>query len=152
MAVVHELHGIDTAAALTLHEYLRRTVYVRREKSDLGEGVLPHSGWVVAPLALPDGTMRRYQRVEHDFFNLCAEERGKVWADKVSRAQAIVQMGMLREEAGRRQGRGRCRLHRGPRRRGQAGRRVLRPPSRVGEAGLALLGKGHQHRHASTAR
>lgn len=93
-------YGADFQACVTLHEYLRRTVYVRREKSDLGEGVLPHSGWIVKPLALPDGTMRRYQRVEHDFFNLCAEERGKVWADKVGRAAAVVQMGMLREEAG----------------------------------------------------
>jgi SWI/SNF-related matrix-associated actin-dependent regulator 1 of chromatin subfamily A len=92
--------GIDTTVALTLHDHLRRTFYVRREKSDLGEGVLPHSGWVVAPMALPDGTMRRYQRVEHDFYQLCTEERGAVWADKVSRAQAVVQMGMLREEAG----------------------------------------------------
>ena len=69
--------------ALKLHECLRRTVYVRREKSDLGEGVLPHGGWNVVPLALPDGTMRRYQRIEKDFYNLCTEERGKVWADKV---------------------------------------------------------------------
>jgi hypothetical protein len=92
--------GIDTKVALTLHDHLRRTLYVRREKSDLGEGVLPHSGWVVTPMALPDGTMRRYARVEHDFFQLCVEERGQLWADKVSRAQAVVQMGMLREEAG----------------------------------------------------
>jgi len=91
---------VDTTTALTLHDLLRRTLYVRREKSDLGEGVLPHSGWVVRPLALPDGTMRRYQRVEHDFYQLCTEERGAVWADKVSRAMAVVQMGMLREEAG----------------------------------------------------
>lgn len=92
--------GIDAATALTLHDHLRRTMYCRREKSDLGDNVLPHSGWVIAPLALPNGTMRRYQRVEKDFYNLCAEERGQVWADKVSRAQAVVQMGMLREEAG----------------------------------------------------
>ena len=91
---------IDTARALELHDCLRRTVYVRREKSDLGEGVLPNSGWCVLPIALPDGTMARYQRVERDFYNLVAEERGAVWADKLGRAQAIVQMGMMREEAG----------------------------------------------------
>jgi hypothetical protein len=90
----------DPEVALTLHDHLRRTVYVRREKSDLGEGVLPHGGWVVAPMALPDGTMRRYARVEHDFYNLVSEERGKVWADKLGRAEALVKMGMLREEAG----------------------------------------------------
>ena len=72
---------------------------MRREKSDLG-AALPNGNWRVVPTALPDGTMRRYARVEHDFFNLCVEERGQVWADKVSRAQAVVQMGMLREEAG----------------------------------------------------
>jgi SWI/SNF-related matrix-associated actin-dependent regulator 1 of chromatin subfamily A len=92
--------GIDTATALVLHDCLRRTAYVRREKADLGEGVLPHSGWTIVPATLPDSIMRRYQRVEKDFYNLCAEERGAVWADKVSRAQAVVQMGMLREEAG----------------------------------------------------
>ena len=90
---------LDATTALTLHDYLRRTVYVRREKSDLG-AALPNGNWRVVPTALPDGTMRRYARVEHDFYNLCAEERGQVWADKVSRAMAVVQMGMLREEAG----------------------------------------------------
>lgn len=97
---VTKFAGIDTARALELHDLLRRTVYVRREKGDLGEGVLPHSGWLVLPVALPNGTMTRYQRVEKDFYNLISEERGKVWADKASRAQAIVQMNMLREEAG----------------------------------------------------
>jgi Helicase conserved C-terminal domain len=92
--------GIDTKEAMQLHEYLRRTAYVRREKSDLAEGVLPHSGWVIVPATLPDATMRRYQRLEKDFLGLITEERGKVWADRVSRAQAVVQMGMLREEAG----------------------------------------------------
>ena len=93
-------YGCEMDEMMKLHEYLRRTVYCRREKGDLGEGVLPHSGWKVSPLALPNGIMRRYQRVEKDFYNLCAEERGQVWADKVSRAQAIVQMNMLWEEAG----------------------------------------------------
>ena len=92
--------GLDVEHALELHEYLRRTVYVRREKSDLGEGVLPNAAFLVAPLALPDSAMKRYNRVCTDLYNLIHEEKGKAWADSAVRAKVIVQMNMMRSEAG----------------------------------------------------
>jgi len=95
-----DFRGIDMAACETLHEYLRRTVYVRREKSDLGEGVLPHSGWIVKPLALTPQAMRRYQRVEKDFLALVMEERGAEAMWRAERSKAIVQMQAMWAEAG----------------------------------------------------
>jgi SWI/SNF-related matrix-associated actin-dependent regulator 1 of chromatin subfamily A len=91
--------GIDLDEAHRLHEYLRRTVYVRREKSDLGNDVLPHSGWIVTPLALTDDAMRRYRRVEKDFLTLVQEEKGAEAMWRANKAQAIVQMNMLCEAA-----------------------------------------------------
>lgn len=92
--------GIDMEACETLHEYLRRTVYVRREKSDLGEGVLPHYGWIVKPLALTNSAMRRYQRVEKDFLALVMEEKGAEAMWRAERSKAIVQMQAMWAEAG----------------------------------------------------
>lgn len=95
-----DFNGLDVEHALELHEYLRRTVYVRREKSDLGEGVLPNSGYLVAPLALPDAQLKRYDRIVKDMYSLISEEKGKAWADSASRAKVITQMNMMRAEAG----------------------------------------------------
>lgn len=80
-----------------LHEMLRRTVYVRREKSDLGDK-LPHSGWIITPLALSNLT--RYERLEKEFLNLILEEEGPESMWRKSRAEAIVRMQKLWEEAG----------------------------------------------------
>lgn len=92
--------GLNLDEAVKLHNYLRATVYVRREKSDLPEGQLPHSGWIVTPLALPGDVMARYNRVQRDFLALIQEESGPEAMWRAAKAQAIVQMGKLREEAG----------------------------------------------------
>lgn len=92
--------GIDLETAHDLHVNLRRTVYCRREKSDLGEGVLPHSGWIVTPLALTSENLVRYRRVEREFLALIEEERGAEAMWRMKRAEAIVRMGHLWSEAG----------------------------------------------------
>lgn len=81
-----------------LHEYLRRTVYVRREKSDLGN-VLPNSGWLIRPIAL-NGVLARYNRVEQDFLNLILEEEGPESMWRKARAEALTRMQSLWAEAG----------------------------------------------------
>jgi hypothetical protein len=118
-----DFSGIDAAAALDLHEYMRRTIYVRREKSDLpkycdlghanavendtcdqcGQELhpsLPNSGWLVSPLALDDVTMTRYRRIEKDLLNLILEEHGWEAMSRAQKAEAVVRMGKLRTEAG----------------------------------------------------
>jgi helicase-like protein len=90
--------GADEARMPELHEYLRRTVYVRREKSDLGTA-LPHSGWIVLPIAL-NGVLNRYRRVEKDFLNLVLEEEGPEAMWRKNRALAMTQMQAMWEEAG----------------------------------------------------
>ena len=91
-------NGVDLERAGELHDYLRRTVYVRREKSDLGD-LLPHSGWVVTPIAL-NGALGRYQRLEREFFNVILEENGPEAAWRAKRAETITRMQKLWEEAG----------------------------------------------------
>jgi hypothetical protein len=90
--------GIDEDRMGELHEYLRRTVYCRIEKRDLGDS-LPHGGWVIAPLAL-DATMVRYNRLEREFLTVMMEERGVEAAQRMGRAEVITRMNALREEAG----------------------------------------------------
>jgi hypothetical protein len=81
-----------------LHDMLRSTVYVRREKSDLGEA-LPHSGWIVKPIAL-NGVLTRYRRIEKDFLNLVMDEQGPEAMWRKARAEAITRMSAMWEEAG----------------------------------------------------
>ena len=92
--------GVSMETINDLHTYLRRSVYIRREKGDLGDA-LPHAGWVITPFAL-QGTeaMRRYERIEKDFLNLMLEEKGPAAMWRASRAEAIVKMQKLWEEAG----------------------------------------------------
>jgi len=92
--------GTDYAAAADLHTNLRRSVYVRREKSDLGDNQLPHSGWIVTPLALNGDSMLRYDRVVREFLTLIAEEKGPEAAMRANRAETITKMNAMREEAG----------------------------------------------------
>lgn len=95
-------NNIDTDQALLLHEYLRRTVYVRREKSDLGEGILPHSGWVITPLALDSESMSKVKKVEKDFLAYIEETKGieAMWRASKGRAQAMQQMMAMWQECG----------------------------------------------------
>lgn len=92
-------NGVDMDKMHELHEYLRRTVYVRREKSDLGEA-LPHSGWIIKPIAL-NGVLGRYQAIEDDFRSVVLQERGPEAMWRMRRAEAMVQMMALWDEAGR---------------------------------------------------
>lgn len=94
-------NGVDIETCEALHENLRRTVYVRREKGDLGEGVLPHSGWVVAPLALPFDKMVTYDRTVRDFLNLVQETKGVEAMWRAEKGKALVQMQMMWQEAGK---------------------------------------------------
>jgi SWI/SNF-related matrix-associated actin-dependent regulator 1 of chromatin subfamily A len=90
--------GVDLDEARKLHDYLRRTIYVRREKADLGDD-LPHSGWIIKPIAL-NGVLARYERIERDFLNLVAEEEGPEAMWRKGRAEAITRMQAMWEEAG----------------------------------------------------
>jgi hypothetical protein len=90
--------GVDIEECERLHDYLRRTVYVRREKADLGEA-LPHSGWIIKPIAL-NGVLTRYERIERDFLNLVMQEEGPEAMWRKGRAEAITRMQAMWEEAG----------------------------------------------------
>lgn len=91
--------GIDMDKMAELHEYLRRTVYCRIEKSDLGDS-LPHGGWVITPMALDMATMSRYRNLSAAFLQVMMAERGKEAAARMARAEVITRMNALREEAG----------------------------------------------------
>ena len=90
--------GVDMGRMAELHEALRRSVYVRREKSDLGD-LLPHGGWVITPMAL-EGSMARYRRIEKEFLDLVLEEQGPEAMWRARRAEAITRMQKMWEEAG----------------------------------------------------
>jgi hypothetical protein len=91
--------GCDTERMLELHEYLRRTVYCRIEKSDLGD-LLPWGSWLVRPTALMTGEMHRYNRLAEDFLTVVMEEKGRLAAERAARAAMITQMNAMRIEAG----------------------------------------------------
>lgn len=84
-----------------LHERLRATVYVRREKSEIDPEALPHFGWQIVPLALGSGVLAKYERAEQDLLDLILEEKGPEAAFRASRAEAIVRMQRLWQEAGK---------------------------------------------------
>jgi hypothetical protein len=91
--------GVDMDRMGELHEYLRRTVYVRREKGDLGEA-LPHSGWIIKPIAL-NGVLDRYQALEDDFRGVVLQEKGPEAMWRAARAEAMNRMMAMWQEAGR---------------------------------------------------
>lgn len=94
--------GVDVTGASNtkrLHDNLRATCYVRREKSDLDATALPNFGWAVQPLSL-NGNMTAYKRIERDFIGWIAEQHGPDAAWRASRAEAIQQMMRLWEAAG----------------------------------------------------
>lgn len=91
--------GVDLSQMHNLHEYLRRTVYARIEKSDLGD-VLPNSGWIVKPIALPDTAMRDYDRYAKDILAAIMDEGGVEAYLRASRAIKLVQIMKLWEKAG----------------------------------------------------
>ena len=95
----YNYNGTDLTRMAQLHEYLRRTVYVRREREALGD-TLPHGGWCVAPFAL-NGVMARYNRIEREFLDLVREEEGPEAMMRKARAETLTRMGALREEAGK---------------------------------------------------
>lgn len=84
-----------------LHENLRATVYVRREKSDLDPSALPHFGWQVVPMAFGDGALSKLTRIEQDMLALIEEQHGPAAAWRAARAETIVRIGKMRQELGR---------------------------------------------------
>jgi len=92
------VYGTNLAKAHQLHTNLRSTVYVRREKSDLGDA-LPNSGWLVKPIAL-NGVLRRYNQLANEFLaTVLAEEGPKAYLAK-SKVEAAQRMMALWQEAG----------------------------------------------------
>lgn len=92
-----EVNGASNT--MRLHDNLRATCYVRREKSDLDSSALPNFGWAVQPLSL-NGAMTAYKRIEKDFIGWVEEQHGPDAAWRASRAEAIQQMMKLWEAAG----------------------------------------------------
>ena len=90
--------GVDIERMEELHEYLRRTVYCRIEKRDLGD-LLPWGNWLVRPLAL-NGRMARYKRLSDEFLTVVMEEKGRLAAERAARAEMITKMNAMRIEAG----------------------------------------------------
>ncbi len=89
--------GVNRERLPEMHAHLRETVYVRREKRDVGN--LPHGGWHVVPVAL-NGKLTRYARLEDEFLALVLEEEGPEAMWRKSRAEAITRMQALWQEAG----------------------------------------------------
>ena len=94
-----DFNGADMAQLPVLHDALRRSVMGRRDKKDLGN-LLPHSGWVITPIAL-NGVLARYNRIAREFLQLVRDEDGVEAMWRKARAEAITKMGALREEAGK---------------------------------------------------
>ena len=92
------IFGTDYARAAELHSYLRSTVYVRREKSDLGD-MLPNSGINVVPIAL-NGMLRRYNELANDFLGTVMRNEGPkaYWAK--AKMEAAQRLFALWQEAG----------------------------------------------------
>ena len=91
--------GTDFARLPELHDALRSTVYVRREKSDLPDGMLPHS-------RLDHQAHRPERRAAHATSassrtsSPLVEARGPRRCGGRAKAEAIVQMTKLWQEAG----------------------------------------------------
>ena len=89
--------GCNAALMPEMHMHLRETIYVRREKHDVGN--LPHGGWTVQPIAL-NGALTRYARLEAEFLQLVLEEDGPEAMWRKARAEALTRMQALWMEAG----------------------------------------------------
>jgi SWI/SNF-related matrix-associated actin-dependent regulator of chromatin subfamily A-like protein 1 len=89
--------GCNAARMPEMHMHLRETVYVRREKHDVGN--LPHGGWTVQPVAL-NGKLTRYRRLEEEFLQVVLEEDGPESMWRKARAEALTRMQALWAEAG----------------------------------------------------
>ena len=77
---------------------MTETVYVRREKSDLGNA-LPHSGWVIKPIAL-NGVLDRYDRLAQDFLAEVRDAEGPEAMWRKAKMEAAQRMFALWQEAG----------------------------------------------------
>lgn len=89
--------GTDHARLPELHERLRATVMLRRNKQDIGN--LPHFEWRVLPYAL-NGKLARLRRLEDEFLDLIREEEGVESMWRKARAEAITKMQAMWQEAG----------------------------------------------------
>lgn len=84
-----------------LHQRLRETCYVRREKSDLDPASLPHFGWQIVPFAIGEGMLGTLNRIEKDMLAMIEEQHGVAAAFRAARAETIVRIGKMRAELGR---------------------------------------------------
>jgi hypothetical protein len=89
--------GCNVERMPEMHMHLRESVYVRRERHDVGN--LPHSGWTIQPIAL-NGKLTRYKRLEREFLDLILEEEGPEAMWRKARAEALTRMQALWAEAG----------------------------------------------------
>jgi hypothetical protein len=92
-----DMSGANHAELPRLHDALCRTIMGRRSKKQLKN--LPHSGWLIVPIAL-NGVLARYNRIVAEFLSLIKEEDGVEAMWRKARAEAITKMSALREEAG----------------------------------------------------
>jgi hypothetical protein len=97
---VTDFTGNNAGEVARLNEYLRMVCYSRIEKSDLGEGVLPHSGWEIVPTALHGGVLARVERIERDFLAEVLDSEGPEAYYRKSRMEAVQRMMALWQECG----------------------------------------------------
>lgn len=81
-----------------LHERLRESVYVRVERDAVLD--MPEKVWSVNGLSL-NGDLAAYRRAEKDFLRWIAESRGDEAAMRAMKAEALVKMMYLWQEAGK---------------------------------------------------
>ena len=84
-----------------LHQRLRATCYVRREKSDLDPAALPHFGWQIVPFAIGEGLLTTLNRIERDMLAMIEEQHGIAAMFRAARAETIVRIGKMRAELGK---------------------------------------------------
>ena len=92
------VYGCDRDKMPQLHALLRSTAMVRRDKDDLG-AFLPARRWLIRPLAL-NGVLSRYNALARDVLAVIRQENGPQAYMRAARAERLVQIMKLWEEAG----------------------------------------------------
>lgn len=80
-----------------LHDALRSSAYVRVEREDVLD--MPSKTWAVTGFEL-NGALAEYRRIEANFIQWVAQEKGRAAAERASKAEAIGKLNTLRAAAG----------------------------------------------------